>query len=41
MGTQNIIEPIDRVLLKKELNSTRFLRTTRKGENEREFGRCN
>ena len=31
---ENIINPIDRELLLKELNSNRFLRTTRKGGNE-------
>ncbi len=31
---ENIINPIDRQLLLKELNSNRFLRTTRKGGNE-------
>lgn len=31
---EKIIEPIDRALLKKELNKDRFLRHTRKGENE-------
>lgn len=34
MNEQAIIPPIDRELLKKELNSERFLRTTRKGDNE-------
>lgn len=31
---EKIIEPIDRAVLKKELNTERFLRTTRKGDNE-------
>ena len=31
---KQIIDPIDRNLLRKELNSDRFLRTTRKGGNE-------
>ncbi len=34
MAKQNIIDPIDRDILKKELNKDRFMRTTRKGENE-------
>ncbi|MEJ6491721.1 MAG: GNAT family N-acyltransferase [Flavobacteriales bacterium] len=34
MDEQKIIDPIDREILKKELNADRFLRTTRKGENE-------
>jgi hypothetical protein len=34
MSEQEIIAPIDRDILKKELNSERFLRTTRKGDNE-------
>jgi len=32
--TEQIIDPIDRALLKKELTSARFARHTRKGENE-------
>lgn len=31
---ESIIDPIDRALLKKELNEDRFLRKTRKGDNE-------
>lgn len=31
---EKIIEPIDRAILKQELNKDRFLRTTRKGGNE-------
>lgn len=31
---EKIIDPIDRAVLKKELNAERFLRTTRKGDNE-------
>jgi hypothetical protein len=31
---KQIIDPIDRALLHKELNADRFLRTTRKGGNE-------
>lgn len=34
MKEQKIIDPIDREILKAELNSDRFLRTTRKGDNE-------
>ncbi len=34
MKEEKIIDPIDREILKKELNKDRFLRTTRKGENE-------
>ncbi|MDG2463960.1 MAG: GNAT family N-acetyltransferase, partial [Crocinitomicaceae bacterium] len=34
MDEQKIIDPIDRAILKKELNADRFMRITRKGENE-------
>ncbi len=34
MTEQKIIDPIDRKILKSELNKDRFLRTTRKGDNE-------
>lgn len=34
MSSLKIIDPVDREILKKELNRDRFLRTTRKGDNE-------
>ncbi len=34
MKTKEIIEPVDRTLLKSELNSDCFLRSTRKGGND-------
>ena len=34
MTQQNIIAPIDREILKSELNANRFLRYTRKGGND-------
>ncbi len=34
MTVKKIIDPIDRSILKSELNSDRFIRTTRKGDNE-------